>query len=198
MLQCMVVMQTRGSSKLSSTDRKNLILNLCRSLSVLHSPEEVADVLTDLLTPKEVETIAKRLQIAEYLAKNKEYHYIRQQLKVGYSTIARVNTWLNLSGEGFKLIFSRKKKSPKQETIEDKYDPLSWYNFKRRYSAYFWPQLLIEQLFRQSDIKEKKKIQKIYEKLQLKGRRFNAQENKKIYNMFSTKINLKSSSSGNQ
>ena len=77
----MVVMYyTKGSSKLTSTKRKELILNLCRALYVLKSPKEVADAITDLLTPKEVETIAKRLEIAEDLVKGIDYSTIRKDL----------------------------------------------------------------------------------------------------------------------
>lgn len=82
---------------------------------------------------------AKRLQIAGYLVKGDGYLLIRNELKVGFSTIARINTWLNLSGKGIKIILSRKKESPKPISDEKKYDPFSWHNVKRRYSLYFWP-----------------------------------------------------------
>lgn len=186
----MVVMQTRGSSKLTSTERKQLMVDLCQALSVLKTPDEVADALIDLLTPKEVETISKRLKIAEYLVEGKEYRYIRSILKVGFSTIARVNTWLNISGSGFKVIFSRKKKEKPQITNEEKYDPFSWYNFKRRYSTHFWPQLLIEEILNASDTRQQKKIIGLFEKLQLKGRRFSSKENKELYQSFSSKLKI--------
>lgn len=181
-------MRTRGSSKLTTQERKELMLNLCRSLCVLRSPTEVADAITDLLTPKEVETVAKRLQIAEHLVNGKDYGFIRDHLKVGYSTIARVNTWLNLSGEGFKIMLSRKRKPDKKENLEERYDSYSWYNIKRRYSLYFWPELLFEEFMKRADRKEKEKMQKIFEKIDIKKRRFNSEENKKLYEMFSTKL----------
>jgi uncharacterized protein YerC len=151
-------MKTRGSSKLTSKERQLLIVDLCHCLSLLRSPEEVATALMDLLSPKEIETIAKRLKIAELLVRGEDYNTIRSQLKVGYSTIARVNTWLNVSGQGFKILLARKRKTPKQPTDEEKYDPLSWHNIKRRYSLYYWPQLLLEELIKYSDKKEKEKI----------------------------------------
>lgn len=184
----MVVMHTRGSSKLSSTERKELILDLCRALSTLNSSKEVAEALTDLLTPKEVETIAKRLKIAEYLVEGKDYREIREMLKVGYSTIARVNTWINLSGAGFKVMLERKKKyhSPKKKvSLEERYDPYSWHNIKKRYSLYFWPQLILEELLDQASKKEKKKMEKIFEKIDLKKRRFTSRKNKELYELFS-------------
>ena len=188
MLQCMKVMKTRGSSKLSTSERKRLILDLCRSLSVLSSSEEVAEALSDLLTPKEIETIAKRLKIAEYLSLGKQYNFIRDELKVGYSTISRINTWLNLSGEGFKKMITKRKKSPKKSLLEEKYDPFSWYNIKRRYSLNFWPQLLLEEIIKSSDRKEKNKITKIIKKLDLKKERFNSDKNKKLFESFESQL----------
>jgi len=184
----MVVMYTRGSSKLTSQERKELFLDLCRAIAMLQTPKEVADALTDLLSAKEVETIGKRLQIAAYLVEGKDYQTIRSILKVGYSTIARVNTWLNLSGEGFKIMLSRKKKPDKKINIEDRFDPYSWHNIKRRYSMYFWPELLFEEFMKRADKKEKEKMQKIFEKMDLKKRRFSGEENKKLYDMFSSEF----------
>lgn len=179
-----MVRKNKGS-KLTSQKRKELILELCRGLSVLKNPEEVADALLDLLTPKEIEAIAKRLQIAEYLIKGDDYISIRNELKVGFSTIARVNTWLNLSGKGIKTMLSRKKKSSKTVSNEEKYDPFSWYNFKRRYSLYFWPQLLWEEFMKIANEKEKKKVAEVFNKLQVKKSQFTAKRNKELFEMFS-------------
>jgi len=182
------MMKTRGSSKLTAKERQELIFDLCRALCTLRKPEEVAEVLTDLLSPKETETIAKRLKIAELLVGGNDYQVIRSELKVGYSTIARVNTWLNLSGEGFRILLLRKKKSPAPIADKDRYDPYSWHNIKRRYTLYFWPQLLLEELIRASDKKEKQKIAKILEKLNLKGATFRAETNRAIFESFGNQI----------
>ena len=191
----MVVMYyTRGSSKLSPGKRKELILNLCRALSVLNSPKEIADAITDLLTPKEVETIAKRLQIAEMLVKRNDYLTIRKELRVGFSTISRVNTWLNISGEGFKMMLSRKKNSSDISSEEEIYDPFSWRNIKRRYSLYFWPWMIFEEFARSADIKEKEKIKNIIEKMQLKADRFSSKSNRELYELFSSEFQLSKTS----
>lgn len=184
-------MITKTSSKLSPKERKELMLDLCRGLVVLNSVQEVADALTDLLSPKEVETIAKRLKIAEYLVQGKDYSFIRGAIKVGFSTIARVNTWLNISGEGFKVMLSRKKKSPKEPSEQERFDPYSWRNIKRRYSLNFWPILVLEELMKTSDRKEKNKIQEVFEKLDLKGKSFNRWSNRKLYQMFSSERVIK-------
>lgn len=182
----------RAGSKLTSTKRKELILDLCKAFATLRSYEEVADLLTDLLTAKEIETIAKRLQIADLLMQGKDYGSIREELKVGFSTIARVNTWLNISGQGFKTVLSRKvkQKGDPEKEIEERYDPYSWHNIRKRYSLYFWPQLLIEEFYKQASKKEKERIYEILNKLDLKSRRFRGEENKKLYEMFS-EINVK-------
>lgn len=173
-----------GPSKLNSKQRQELILGLCRGICVLRSPSEVADALTDLLTPQELEAVAKRLEIAQHLIERKQYDVIRARLRVGYSTIARVNTWLNLAGEGFKLMLSRRKKSPKPEPDEEKYDPYSWRNVKRRYSLYFWPQLLVEELWKQGDKSEQAKIKQIFEKLSIKRWQFRSGRNRELYEQF--------------
>jgi len=175
--------------KISSSKRKELMIALCKAIATLNKPDEVAEFLLDFLSPKENETIAKRLRIAELLAKNKNYQDIRTEVHVGFSTIARVNTWLNLSGKGFKLVLERKKTEPNQENVEEKYDFYSWSNIKRRYSMYFWPQLLLEELMNKSNNKEKKKIMDIFQNLHFKKKTFSKEANKILYNEFNDTVN---------
>ncbi len=172
-------------SRLTGHERQEIMIGLCQALCVLNTPDEIAKALTDLLTPNEVEAIAKRLQIAEMLVQGGDYREIRGKLKVGFSTIARVNTWLNLSGEGYKLMLTRRKKSPRPVKDEEKYDPYSWHNIKRRYSLYFWPQLLLEKLWESSNKQEKEKITKALGQLQVKKHTFTATNNKQLYEQFS-------------
>lgn len=176
---------SRGS-KLSPPKRQELVLAFCQAIQSLKSGEEVAKFLTDLLSPQEIEMLAKRLQIAEYLLKGEQYTDIRAKLKVGFSTIARVATWLGMSGEGFKIVISRKKKPTKQISIEEKYDPYSNYNFKRRYSQYYWPQLLLEKILQQSDATHKKKITTILQSMGVKKNTFTPEFNKRIFASFTS------------
>ena len=78
----------------------------CQAILSLKNEEEAAKFLTDVLYPQEIEMLSKRLQIAEYLLQGKEYDHIREILRVGNSTIARVATWLGMSGEGFKIVIT--------------------------------------------------------------------------------------------
>ncbi len=179
-------------SKLSPNKRKELMVALCRAISTLNKPDEVAEFLLDFLSPKENETIAKRLRIAELLAKGWNYDSIRGEIGVGRATIARVNTWLNLSGAGFKIVLQRKKPEPKEPTLEEKYDPYSWRNIKRRHSIYFWPELLLEELIKASNENEKDKIKKVFEGLNIKRKTFTSEQNKKLYDQFSSKLGSQS------
>lgn len=184
-------MFTNGSSKLTPKERKELMLSLCYALSGLNSPEDVAEVLSDLFTPKEVETISKRLKIAQLLVKGEDYETIRSELKVGFSTIARINTWLNLSDEGFKLMFARQKKipkSPKSVGELEKYDPFSWQNIKRRYSSHFGLELVLDQILKQSDNNQRNKISKIFDTLEFKGKITSGENNKNLYTSFESKL----------
>jgi len=147
--------------KLSKKERQELLITLCEALATVRKRDEAAQFLTDLLSPQELEMLAKRLAIAKHLIDGKTYDFIRGILKVSHNTIARVNAWLTLSGSGFRLVIERTKNITQKDSskeFEEKYDPYSWQNIKRRYSMYFWPQLLIEEIIKKFNEKEKQKL----------------------------------------
>ena len=144
--------------KLSKKERQDLLISLCEGLATIKKRDEAAQFLTDLLSPQELEMLSKRLAIAKLLINGKTYDFIRSILKVSHNTIARVNTWLTLSGSGFRLVIERTKNKPQKDDFEEKHDPYSWHNIKRRYSMYFWPQLLIDEIIKKSNEKEKQKL----------------------------------------
>lgn len=149
--------------KLSKKERQSLLIALCEALTSIHNKEEAAQFLADLLSPQELEMLAKRLEIARLLVKGDTYDVIRESLKVSHNTIARVNAWLTLSGSGFRLVIERTKRKEMNygQEIEEKYDPYSWYNIKRRYSMYFLPELIIEEIIKRSSEKERQKLDSI-------------------------------------
>lgn len=150
--------------KLSKKERQGLLIALCEALATVKKRDEAAQFLTDLLSPQELEMLAKRLAIAKYLIDGKTYQFISEILKVSHNTIARVNAWLTLSGSGFRLVIERTKSKPQKDLgkeFEEKYDPYSWQNIKKRYSLYFWPQLLIDEIIKKSNEKEKQKLYSI-------------------------------------
>lgn len=150
--------------KLSKKERQNLLIALCEALISVRKKEEAAQFLADLLSPQELEMLAKRLEIAKLLISGDTYETIRGKIKVSHNTIARVNAWLTLSGSGFRLVIERTKNKRKEEydrTLEERFDPYSWRNIKRRYSMYFLPELIIEEIIKRSDEKERQKLDSI-------------------------------------
>ena len=150
--------------KLTKKERQELLIALCEALTSVHKKEEAAQFLADLLSPQEFEMLAKRLEIAKLLVNGETYDAIRGKLKVSHNTISRVNAWLTLSGSGFRLVIERARSKGKkiyEHTFEEKYDPQSWYNIKRRYSMYFLPELVIEEIIKRSSEKERQKLDSI-------------------------------------
>lgn len=172
--------------KLSKKERQRLLFFFCEALSSIKNKEEAAQFLADLLSPQELEMLAKRLEIAKLLIKGDTYSAIRDKLKASFNTIARVNAWLSLSGSGFKLVLKRVKE-PKEKTIDEimdeKYDPYSWYNIKRRYSMYFLPELIIDELIKRSTEREKKKLVSILDSMETKPELFK-EVNERFKNQF--------------
>lgn len=167
----MVMAKFSRVPKLTKKERQDLLIALCEALISIKKNEEAAQFLTDLLSPQELEMLAKRLEIAKCLINGDTYDIIRGKLKVSHNTIARVNAWLTLSGSGFRLVIARTKNKGKkiyEHTFEEKYDPQSWYNLKRRYSLHFLPELLIEEIIKRSDRKERDKLDAILDSIESK------------------------------
>lgn len=159
--------------KLSKEERQKLLISFCEALTSINSKEEAAQFLSDLLGPQELEMLAKRLEIAKLLTKGKTYDQIKKGIKVSFSTIARVNAWLTLSGNGFRLVIERTKKKEKKEnesswSLFEKYDPYSPTNMKRRYSMYFLPELLIGEILKRSNERERNRLVTILDSIESK------------------------------
>lgn len=168
-------------SRLPTEEYQELMIYFCQALSSLKNTKEAAKFLTDLLSAQEAEMLAKRLKIAKRLAEGKKYDEIRQELKVGFSTIARVNTWLNLSGEGFRMVIQR---TP--EIKEKHIDPQDMYNFYSRRNVLQrtnWPIYVIEELIEESDKKQREKIFSILQSMEGKQKLFK-DINKQLYEQF--------------
>ncbi|HIE41126.1 MAG TPA: hypothetical protein EYP80_00520 [Candidatus Aenigmarchaeota archaeon] len=135
----------------------------------LKNPQEAAQFIKDLISPQELEMLAKRLRVAKLLLRGVKYQTIRKTLKVGNSTLARISTWLSVSGEGFRLVHNRTKdrnisriKSQKEKVV----DYFSWQSIKRRYPQYFWPELLLKEIVKSANQREKERLRKILQTLQ--------------------------------
>ena len=147
--------------KIDDNERDRLLLEFCQALVEIKKPGESAEFLKDLLGPKELEMLAIRLQIAKSLINGMTYFQIRRALKVSQSTIARVAVWLDSSGEGFRMIVSR----IGDVEIKPLRQRREWDSFKRKYPAYFWPELLIEEIVASSSKKQKQQMKRVLQTL---------------------------------
>ncbi len=171
-------------SRLAERERHNLMIYLCRALSSLKNSEEAARFLTDLISPQEAEMLAKRLKIAALLTDGKKYGEIQRELKVSHATIARVNVWLNLSGEGFRTVIKRTEPvEDKREDPQKLYGIFSWKNVSRRYH---WPNAVLEEILEQSDQKHRQKILAVLDGMETKSRLLK-DINKDLYEIYSKK-----------
>ena len=170
--------------KLSEKERQNLLIYFCHALSSLKNTREAARFLTDLISPQEAEMLAKRLKIAALLVEGKKYDEIRRELKVSHATIARVNVWLNLSGEGFRTVIKRT--APVEEKREDPQDLYSLFSFKNISRRYHWPIAVLEEIMEESDQKHRQKILTILDGMETKSRLLK-DINKDLYEIYGGK-----------
>ena len=88
-IRLLSIMQTSGR-KLNQTIERQIYKMLHQMFADVRNPEEVNELLSDLLTSTESISMAKRLGIAVYLDKGRSYEDIKNHLKVSSATIATV------------------------------------------------------------------------------------------------------------
>lgn len=153
----------KSSTRLKKDETEKMFYKLCLAISKIKKPNEVASFLGDLLTENETVMISKRLKIAEMILDGFLYEEIREELRVGYSTIARVQEWLAVSGEGYrKAVESSKNKDIfKKEVIGEE----SLRMIKRKYSMHYWPEVVLENIIKNSNKKQKDSLIKIIKEM---------------------------------
>lgn len=85
------------------TDPKKLGVFISRfwnAITMIESREEAVAFLKDILTPTEIRMVAKRLQIADMLAKGYSYQDIKVFVRVTNQTISSVSNKLNYGENG--------------------------------------------------------------------------------------------------
>lgn len=148
-------------SKLHKKEVNKLLYKLCLAISEIKTAKEAAEFLRDLLSYQEAEMIAKRLKIAELIMDNLTYDQIQRTLKVSPTTIARVQEWMKLSGEGYRRAVERTRKDWTKDNVPE-YDEFSGINsIKKRYPMYYWPELLLESIIRSANKREKERIRNV-------------------------------------
>ncbi|MFA6017527.1 MAG: YerC/YecD family TrpR-related protein [Patescibacteria group bacterium] len=70
----------------------------------LKTEQDVANFLRDLLTIKELEEFANRLEMARLLKQGMSYKAIAQKLKVSTTTVTRTAHWLFRGSGGYEKV----------------------------------------------------------------------------------------------
>lgn len=152
----------KNSTKLSKKDQENLFIEFAQGLASLHSPVEMAQFIKDLLSQKETMMLARRLQIAKLLYDGFTYRAIKQALRASFTTIGRVHTWMQIYGDGYRTVVERTRKKTASA------GEASWKNMRRRYPAYFWPQILLEEIVKSANAKQKARLVSVLNQLKEK------------------------------
>lgn len=77
----------------------------------LKNADETKRFLRDLMTEKEINEFANRLEAASLLSKDVQYNAIIESTGLSSTTIARISKWLKGSLGGYRLVLSRLSKS---------------------------------------------------------------------------------------
>jgi uncharacterized protein YerC len=158
--------RVRKVERLTNTEQVSLLRDLAYALVQSKSLDEAALFLQDLLTKSELTVLAKRLRIAKLLLKGDSYEEIEGKVKVSHGTIAKIAAWLTERGEGFRNIISRLPKETQSSTFKEFTE---WDRFKRRYSIYFWPELLLEEIIRSANKRQKDRLINVLDSLEEKS-----------------------------
>ncbi len=153
-----------ASRKLSKQEQQELFIDFARALASVRNSLEAANFVKDLLSEQESLMLSRRLQIARLLDKGFTYQEIHKVMKVSNTTITKVQTWLNLYGEGYRLVLKRTEAQPKQKDES----PLSWGKLKKQYPMYYWPELVLKEIVSSANKREKGRLVKVIEGLKEK------------------------------
>jgi TrpR-related protein YerC/YecD len=80
---------------------------LMKALLTLTSPEEAHRFCEDVMTIKELESIAQRLEVAVMLNRKATYQEIAEQTGASTATISRVNRCLHYGADGYTYVLSQ-------------------------------------------------------------------------------------------
>lgn len=122
-IHIIIVMAQVSKYPIHKDVEKRIFQILKRTISTLHTSDDIEEFLEDFLSPVEKIMLAKRLSIAVLLAKGYSYPSIISILRVTPATIAKVSLELKYSGVGYKkmveMILRDEKIDRFWEKIED-------------------------------------------------------------------------------
>lgn len=155
-----------NTNSLPKKEVDQLFYKLCLAISKNKKVEEAADFMRDLLSYSEAEMIAKRLKIAELLLEKNSYEDIRKELKVGHGTIARVNEWLKISGDGYRETVKKIKGKNKELKVKKELPTVELNVIKKRYPMYYWPEIVLDNIIKNSNKKQKEKLERVIRQME--------------------------------
>lgn len=165
---CMKKLYLQKEKRLDNLSRKEheeLTLDLVNAIVGSKSVVDAALFLQDLLTKSEMQMFAKRLRIAKLLLAGLTYENIQTQLHVSHSTVAKIAVWLSEKGDGFRRVIEKLPKQKETKSLE-----LSgWDTLKRKHSLYFWPELLLEEIVKNANNRQKQRIKDVLDGLEKKS-----------------------------
>lgn len=77
---------------------------LARALASLASSEEASALLLDLCTPREIEDLSQRLEVARLLDAGEPYLSVQQKTGASSTTVSRVSKCLNGPVGGYRSV----------------------------------------------------------------------------------------------
>ena len=89
--------------------RTETVLALSEAIASLDDAEEVAGLLRDLCTRREITEMASRWLIVRLLDSGLSYRDIAQQTGASTATVTRVSQWLNHGTGGYQMALARSK-----------------------------------------------------------------------------------------
>ncbi len=83
---------------------------LSAALLSLKTEEECEKFLTDLMTVREISSMAQRITVAKLLQDKKTFSEIEEATGMSSATIARINKCLQYGADGYTLVLERMNK----------------------------------------------------------------------------------------
>lgn len=160
------IQKARRIEKLTKREQESLVFDLINALAQTENVGEAALFVQDLLTKTEMKMLGKRLRIAKLLLAGMTYEEIEKNLHASHTTVAKIAAWLAERGDGFRKIIA---KLPKEKEEQKWFERSEWDSFKRRYSLYFWPELLLEEIVKNANQKNKDRIKEVLGRLEEKS-----------------------------
>lgn len=124
-------------SELSEKERIATLDALYTAAGAVNGREATKRFLRDLLTESERIMLGRRIIIARLLLQGETYEGVAARLGVGFSTIRRVDRWLEDEMPGYEDAIRALEEEMKKREFKKQYATSMLFRFKKRYPLYF-------------------------------------------------------------